>query len=176
MRSKLSMVMFCVVAAILTLGQTQCPQWPKPPFDTTGLYKGTWQGIPNDAGSVQQVQCPLTLHLDQTLTAAYPGDHAVKGWVEIDYSCIEVPDRIAELPASKVNISGLLTDDGRLSLFSGGCGTGACAILMMAGQGGTTNTDAYMDTFTGNWSLILLLAGVEPFGISGTFDVDRWLQ
>lgn len=176
MRSKLFILMFCVVAAVLTLGQTQCPQWPKPPFDTTGLYTGTWAGLVDEDEQVRRIECPLTLHLEQTLTAAYPGDHAVKGWVEIDYSCLDVPERITELPASKVNVSGLLADDGRLTLFSGGCGTGACAILMIGGQGVTTDNDNLMDTYTGNWSLVILLAGVQPFGVSGMFEVERWLE
>lgn len=178
MRKKTSILLFSVVLAVLTLGQAQCPQqWPKPPFDTTGLFKGTWSGQATAEETQQVLNCPLTLHLEQNVSAPYPGDHVVNGWVEIDYSCLELPDWMQETPApSHANISGLVADDGKLSLFSGGCGTGLCLVLIMAGEGSITDADGTMDVYNGVWSFYVLLAGVQPFGVSGTFQLTRWLE
>ena len=29
-----------------------------------------------------------------------------------------------------------------------------------------------MDSYTGDWTFVILLAGVPPFGVSGTFEVQ----
>lgn len=171
-------VLLYAVVSLFALGQTQCPEWPKPPFDTTGLYDGTWSGVTTTETTMQNVEaCPLKIHLEQDLTANYPGDHAVKGWIEIDYSCLELPAWVDETPPpSRVDINGLLTDDGKLTLLSGGCGTGLCLVLTLAGEGAIADGDETMDTYTGVWSFFILLAGVQPFGVSGVFDVTRWLE
>ncbi len=167
------------IACVALLGACPPPGgWPKPPFDATGDYEGTWQGqtdpTAEDAESHEILACPLTMSLKQELTAPYPGDHRVTGTVVVDYSCLNdlLPDSIQELPDSTVDVSGLLGDDGKIVLLSGGCGVGACAVMTLAGSGEDANDDGIMDSFSGNWSFIILIAGVQPFGVSGTFTVD----
>lgn len=186
MNGKIVVTVLLSVMAVLLQG---CPPeggWPLPPFDATGTYEGTWQGRTNEVegegeveGEIEEVQvvaaCPLTIELTQDLTKPYPGDHGVSGMVTIDYSCIELPEwaQNQETPApSEVIVSGLLTDDGKLTLASGGCGIGLCVLLTLAGEGVDVNEDGLMDTYSGAWSYIILLAGVPPFGVSGTFEVD----
>lgn len=177
---KLGLLLLCCgLVAVFSVGQTECPNWPKPPFDTTGLYKGTWSGQTTEPAPKQQAveDCPLTIHLQQNVNAAYPGDHGVKGTVEIDYSCVEWPDWVTQTPpASTVQVGGLLADDGTLTLLSGACGTGICLVLALSGQGADTDGDGLMDTYSGAWSFTILLAGVQPFGVTGTFETERWLE
>jgi hypothetical protein len=116
----------------------------------------------------------LTITLQQDLDANYPGDHAVTGTAKIDYSCVELPKWVTDaLPASTVNVTGLLADDGKLTLLSGGCGTGICLVLALSGEGADTDADGRMDAYSGGWSFTILLAGFQPFGITGTFDTTR---
>lgn len=166
-----SIVALCLATALAVFG-TGCPdQFPKPPFDTTGTYLGSWNG--NSTDQAQQVLgCPLTLTLTQDVAANYPGDHGVTGTAVIDYSCIELPDWVDAPPPSTVNVSGLLEDNGKLTLLSGGCGTGLCLVLSLSGQGEDGDEDGYMDSYTGNWGFAILLAGVQPFGFTGTFAVE----
>jgi hypothetical protein len=65
-----------------------------------------------------------------------------------------------------------LGDDGKMTLLSGGCGTGVCLVLALAGQGVDADSDGRMDTFSGSWSFVILLAGVEPFGTTGEFELN----
>jgi len=182
MHKTLKLLALCSVVIVFSMGQTECqPEWPVPPFDTSGSYAGTWSGRttepdPEKAEDPEEVQviedCPLTMTLTQDVTADYPADHGVEGTVNIDYSCVQLPEWVeGDLPASNVNVTGLLADDGKLSLLSGGCGTGICVLLTLAGEGQDLDADGLMDTYSGAWSYIILLAGVQPFGVSGTFGV-----
>ena len=169
-------VFFCigaVIAAAWVLGQSECPvEMPKPPFDATGAYVGTWQGQSTD--EMQDVAaCPLQLTLTQDISASYPRDHAVKGTAVIEYSCFDLPDWAPPIPPSTVAVSGLLGDDGKLTLWSGGCGTALCIVLGLNGDAEDADADGHMDGFSGAWSLTFLLAGVEPFGFTGTFQLAR---
>lgn len=186
MNGKIVLIVVSCLSAVVLLG---CPPeggWPLPPYDATGTYEGTWQGRSYAAegegeaeGEEEQVQvvvaCPLTIELTQDLTQPYPGDHGVSGVVTVDYSCIELPEwaQNQETPApSEVLVTGLLADDGKLTLASGACGTGLCVLLTLAGNGVDVDEDGLMDTYSGAWSYIILLAGVQPFGFSGTFSVE----
>ncbi|MBP8128446.1 MAG: hypothetical protein KA184_02615 [Candidatus Hydrogenedentes bacterium] len=166
----------CLLLAVSAL-LAGCPPpegWPKPPFDTTGSYLGVWSGRSNEEAERQQIieDCPLSLKLVQDLTRPYPGDHSVSGAVTVDYSCIDLPDWVEETPPSTVTVSGLLGDGGQLTLLSGGCAPGMCVVLTLAGQGENLDNDAEMDRYAGSWAYLVLLAGVPPFGITGTFDVS----
>ncbi|GMU93149.1 MAG: hypothetical protein AMXMBFR4_22070 [Candidatus Hydrogenedentota bacterium] len=164
-----------VVAAVwMAVFASGCPEnFPKPPFDTTGVYEGTWKGKSNEEDPQQVRKCPLTIQLAQDVNAGWPGDHGVTGTVTIDYSCIDLPEWIETPPPSVVNVSGVLNDDGTLALVSGGCTTALCVILGLNGQCGDDDLDKLVDRYSGSWSFTILLAGVEPFGFSGTFSVTR---
>jgi len=162
---------FIGVMGVLLLGMDDCQdQFPDPPFDTTGDYEGTWSGhAPQNAETVSE--CPLEMMLTQNVNADYPGSHAVTGMVTVDYSCMNLPDWLETPPPSVVQVTGILGDDGQLGLLSGGCGTGACVVLGLSGLAQDTTDDGFMDSYAGEWSFQILLAGVEPFGFTGTFDV-----
>lgn len=161
-----------VLMGILFLVLTGCPPeggFPLPPFDTSGAYTGSWSGTSSDQAQTV-MDCPLELTLTQNLSENFPGDHGVQGVVTVDYSCIELPAWAQDEPQpSMVEVGGLLEDNGKLTLLSGGCGTGFCVVLGLAGQGEDTDDDGFLDTYTGDWSYQILLAGVEPFGFEGTF-------
>jgi len=169
---KFTFIMAVGILGALTIGQGQCNiEWPLPPFDASGVYTGLWRGTSNEAQAQVIDGCPLTLMLEQDLTANYPTDHAVKGTAEIDYSCIQLPEWANEIPASTVQVGGLLGDDGKLVLLSGGCTTALCVVLSLDGQGTDDDGDGLMDTYAGAWGYTILLAGVQPFGVTGTFEV-----
>jgi hypothetical protein len=159
----------CLAAGLAALA-AGCPEdFPKPPFDTSGTYVGIWNGSTTD--QMQQVAgCPLTLTLTQDVTANYPGDHVVSGIAEIDYSCIDLPDWADEPLPTIVNVGGILEDHGKLTLLTGGCDTAICVVLSLSGFGEDVDEDGHMDDYSGTWSFTILLAGVEPFGVNGTFD------
>ncbi len=162
----------CLLAAsVLAAG---CPPPPPVLFDTTGAYAGTWQGNTNEPeGEQQEVPaCPLTITLEQDITKPFPQDRSVKGTVEINYECIELPEWIEELPNNTIQVSGILGDEGGLALFSGGCTTALCLVVTLAGAGEDLDADGFMDSYSGDWSFIILLAGVQPFGVAGTFEVN----
>ena len=169
MKRRLTLVAAIGLVVLLNIAQTECPQ---PPFDASGDYEGQWWGQSNDM-TQEVVACPLTMHLEQDLTAKYPKDHEVRGVVTVDYSCLELPEWVGEIPPSEVNVVGLLEDDNKLSLVSGGCGTGLCVVLALAGQGEDTNSDGLMDAYSGSWSFTIMLAGVQPFGVTGGYSVAR---
>jgi hypothetical protein len=162
-----SLVVLCLAVAVALLA-AGCPgQFPKPPFDATGTYLGSWNGNSTDQAQ-QVIGCPLTLTLTQDVAANYPGDHGD--------SCIELPECADKPLPSLVNVSGLLADDGKLTLLSGGCGTALCVVLSLTGQGEDGDEDGYMDSYAGTWAFTILLAGVQPFGFTGTFGVDHESQ
>ena len=159
------------LVGVLLVGMDDCQdQFPNPPFDTTGDYAGTWSGNSSDAEQ-NVADCPLEIMLTQDVNADYPGSHGVHGMVTIDYSCIELPEGFDEPAPTVVQVAGILGDDGKLGLLSGGCGTGLCVVLGLNGVAEDTAQDGFMDAYAGEWSFQILLAGVEPFGFTGTFDV-----
>ena len=173
MAKTVQFVLFVALVGVLSIGQSQCQiEWPPPPFDTTGTYEGTWEGSTADAEKAQVIEaCALTMTLQQDVTASYPTDHGVSGSVVVDYSCLDLPEWVGEIPPNTVNVSGILADDGKLTLLSGGCGTGLCVVLALAGEGEDSDSDGAMDAYSGAWSYTILLAGVQPFGVAGTFEV-----
>lgn len=170
MRKRLELAGFLVFVALLALGQNQCPV-PPAPFDATGEYEGTWWGTTDEAEPQEVVECPLGMSLTQNTSLQYPADHAVSGTITIDYSCIELPEWAERPEASEVEVSGILGDEGNLVLASGGCGTGFCVVLALNGPAQDTDSDGFVDTYSGDWGLAFLLAGVEPLGVSGGFEV-----
>ncbi len=162
---------YLVLVVAVTLGTLGCPEPPVPPFDATGQYIGTWRGTTTDQAQTVAA-CLLTMVLEQDLTKPYPGSHGVQGTVTVDYSCLELPSWVEKPPPSEVEVGGILADDGNLVLATGGCGPGLCIVLLLAGQGVDSNGDGRLDTYTGDWAYTILLAGVQPFGVTGGFEVS----
>lgn len=161
-----------VLAAVLLATLSGCPgTFPPPPYDTTGMYAGTWRGKSNEDDPQRVKDCPLEIALTQNIEAAFPEDHLVKGTVTIDYSCIELPEWVETPPPSVVEVGGILQDNGTLTLISGGCTTALCVVLTMTGVGVDEDSDGHLDAYAGSWAYTILLAGVEPFGFTGKFAV-----
>ena len=167
-RTSVGVVCLAVLAVTLGVG---CPmEFPKPPFDVSGTYDGVWNGNSTDQKQ-QVIGCPLSVTLAQNINASYPADHGVSGTVVIDYSCVQLPEWADEPLPTTLSVGGILEDNGKLTLLTGGCDTAICVVLSLAGQGADVDEDGLMDTYEGSWAFTILLAGVEPFGVTGTFDV-----
>ncbi|MBX7258546.1 MAG: hypothetical protein K1Y02_19450 [Candidatus Hydrogenedentes bacterium] len=166
-RSMLAVSLFIAVVTVLIAG---CPPPPKPPFDVSGDYEGTWSGTSTD--NAQQVEdCVLSLSLTQNVNATFPTDHVVNGTVTVDYSCITLPDWVEDPVPSVLNVTGYLQDNGKLTLVTGGCTTALCVVLTLDGTAQDNGSDGFADTYSGTWNFTILLAGVEPFGFTGDFSV-----
>lgn len=162
-----------VLSAVCAIALTGCPgTFPPPPFNTTAAYLGTWKGKSNEDDPQHVKKCPLGIVLTQDPAADYPGDHLVQGTVTVDYSCIEFPEWIETPPPSVVEVGGVLQDNGNLSLITGGCTTALCVVLTLNGVGVDNDGDGLMDSYSGSWAYTILLAGVEPFGFTGKFEVE----
>ncbi|NIA15026.1 MAG: hypothetical protein GWP08_13215 [Nitrospiraceae bacterium] len=170
MSKSLTMLLLSALAVTAFSG---CPPGGPPPFDASGDYSGTWSGQTEGAEKTEEVvACPLTMSLVQAAEAAYPKNRGVTGVVEIDFSCLVLPEWIEEPPPALVNVTGILLDDGTLGLLTGGCGTGLCVALGLKGTGEDVDLDGFMDTYSGEWSYVIMLAGVQPFGVKGVFSVE----
>jgi hypothetical protein len=173
----LKMLMAGVLGGLAVAAMTGCPGIPAPVFDATGTYVGSWTGTAQDTEDPEAKQqtvdeCPITLVLTQDFDAQWPANRTVQGSVTVDYSCVDLPERFPSIPPSTVDVSGILGENGDLTLLSGGCGTGFCVVLVMNGQGVDSDSDGFMDLYDGDWSYTILLAGVQPFGFTGTFETD----
>lgn len=165
---------FLAAAALLT----GCPRMGAPIFDTTGDYAGVWSGnvVGESADKVANVQitdCPLSMTLEQNFDGRFPENRFVRGEVTIDYGCLELPNGIdASVAPSTVEVSGILSESGKLRLLSGDCGPGFCVVLILDGEGVDENEDSFMDRYAGDWTFTILLAGIAPFSVDGTFEVE----
>ncbi|MBI1317954.1 MAG: hypothetical protein GC168_03260 [Candidatus Hydrogenedens sp.] len=167
---------FTGVSCMAVLMVAGCPPVggvPVAPFDATGYYEGTWSGstmsgtAKEDAQEVQA--CPLEFTLTQNVNAPWPQRFGVNGTVKVDYSCLTLPDWVDTPPPGEVNVAGVMDEQGKVGLLTGGCGTGMCVALGLDGPGVDTDSDGYMDSFSGEWQFSLLLAGFTPFTIRGSF-------
>jgi hypothetical protein len=152
-----------------------CPpvgEAPRPPFDATGDYAGTWTGSTTTNATKQQdvTACPLEISLTQNVTAPWPQRFAVSGTASIDYSCIELPEWVETPPPSTVQVGGVMDEQGKVELLTGACGTGLCVVLGLDGPGVDEDGDGLMDSISGEWQYSLLLAGFTPFTIRGSFE------
>ena len=175
MLSRFGMVFALCVAAVSLTGCPPGTELPVPPFDATGTYVGTWSGQATTGATKQEIAaCPLELTLTQNTAANWPQSFAVTGSVFIDFSCIELPEwaEDQELEPGLVQVTGVMNEPGQLGLLTGGCGTGLCVVLGLDGTGVDADNDGMMDTYAGDWAFSLLLAGVEPLTIRGSFDAE----
>jgi len=164
-----------VCAAALAL--SGCPPvggTPVPRFDASGVYEGTWNGTTASGTKAEEAQevlaCPLEFTLTQNVSAPWPQSFGVSGSAVIDYSCLTLPEWVETPPPGVVQLSGVMDDQGKVGLLTGGCGTGMCVVLGMDGPGVDADDDGQMDSFSGEWQFSLLLAGYTPFTIRGSFE------
>ena len=172
-----------LLAGLCALGASSSCQAP---LDAAGTYNGWWSfAIVDDNGTVvDTIDCPLGMTLDQDLAAAAPENLLVTGTLHVDFSCFEqVPNWPVWVPipdVTAIDVSGTMGANGRLVLASGGCTTGACAILVLYGMGSTgmarDTTVPAMALYEGRWGFALGIAFLSPGGVAGTFEVEREQQ
>ncbi len=143
MYKKTLSTIFLLAAAIVLMGQSSsCTA----PMDATGNYTGTWTLFIKDNGTViDELDCPLSMVLEQDITRDPPENVSVNGTVHVEYTCLEDGPNWpawAEIPEpSNVKVAGTMDENGKLVLLSGGCGPGTCVILVLDGQGETGPID-----------------------------------
>ena len=166
MKSKSSYLCCLTLLALIASGLcSSCTA----PYDATGSYTGQWSFLDNV--TKETIECPLTMTLTQ-----YPSDNmTVRGTVHVDYQCLTEtsgwPSLIPAPAASDVAVSGLMDAQGKLTLASGGCGPGTCAILLLDGPGVSENK--IMVSYSGKWGFAIGFAFGGTFGGTGEFLVDR---
>lgn len=137
-----------------------------PPYDATGFYTGEWW-------SGEGERCPIDATFTMDATPVNPPLWAPQAGFTIDFSCLELPEWVPPLEPILINAAGLLDGNGIMTFASGGCGTPFCILFATTGQGEDVDLDGMMDTYVGEWSLTILLAGFQPFGVAGEFDLGR---
>jgi len=149
---------------LMIIGAKGCEEYP--PYDATGYYEGEWW-------SGEGEHCPITATMTMVADPIYPPLWAPQATFHVDFSCIEMPEGIPPLEPVDIVTAGLLDINGNLTYASGGCGVPFCIIFATAGVGDDLDEDGLMDTYAGTWSLTILLAGFQPFGCAGEFELNR---
>ena len=162
------------VLGLVGLFATGCPLPPPPlaPFDTTGMYEGTWMG--QDTTTKQLITCDLELSLTQNVNANFPGNFGVNGTAIVDFACTDLGALLTEneQPTTQtIEVGGIQTTDGMLGLLSGNCPPGFCIFLGLNGPGEDTDDDGFMDVYSGDWTLTILPPGAEQIVFEGDFEV-----
>jgi hypothetical protein len=159
--------------AVLTPTLIGCPP-VEPPFDATGDYAGTWEGVEETTG--ETVASPITFTLEQDLTLEPPQHMAVEGDVVIEFAGTALGDLLENRgdPTSvTVKVGGLVGKEGNLVLASGGCATFLCLLLTFGGPGDDTGSDGFMDAYSGDWTLTVAPIGINAMVFRGTFSATR---
>ena len=168
-----------LVAGLCALGASSSCQAP---LDATGTYSGTWSfEIVDDNGTIVDIiDCPLGMTLTQDTTDKPPENLLVSGTLDVDFSCFaDVPNWPAWVPIPEVTtimVSGTMGTNGTLLLASGGCSSGACAILVLDGfgsEGLRGDPATSMELYEGRWGFAMGIAFLSPGGAAGTFVVMR---
>ena len=164
-RRNLAIISMSALVLLIALGANgPCDPIP-PPYDVTGDYEGEWW-------SGEGEHCPLTAMMAMDPAPAFPYLWYPTATFLIDFSCIELPEYLPPLEPIAIDAAGVLDDKGNLTFASGGCGTPFCVLFATAGQGADLDEDGMMDAYAGAWSLTILLAGFEPFGVAGEFELE----
>lgn len=162
-RKRLLVIASLGFALFLLVGAKGCEP-ENPPFDATGEYSGEWW-------SGEGAHCPLYASITMNAAPVYPPLWNPQATFTIDFSCIELPEGFPPLEPVDIKVGGQLDINGNLTFATGGCGVPYCILFGTAGVGADSDANGFMDTYTGTWSLVILLAGFEPFGVSGQFEL-----
>ena len=168
----------CLIAiALITMGQSSsCTA----PMDATGNYSGTWSfDIKEGETIIKTVECYLSMMLTQNVTLDPPDNLKITGTVSVDFTCLEeIPDWPAWIPIpdlTDIDVTGTMSENGRIILGSGGCGPGSCIILAFDGQGESDSQNdgeiPNMTSYSGKWGLAISIAFLGSAGVDGTFEV-----
>lgn len=152
-----------------------------PPMDATGRYVGTWEFDIMDNGTVvDTVSCALSMELEQDTGLPELEAFKVTGVVDIDFSCLEEveswPEWAVMPDPGNVEVTGLMTRSGKITLGSGGIGMLGTIIYLIDGQGYADNDETeipFMTEFSGNWGLGIEIRFIGAGGVGGRFSVVR---
>jgi len=182
MDKRLFTIVCLIATALVCMGQSSSC---RPPMDATGDYSGTWsieiKDNETDNETIEIVDCPLQMVLEQDVALNRPKNFRIDGMVHIDFSCLEEveswPDWI-DIPApTDVTVTGTMNASGRVVLASGGCGPGTCIILALDGDGASGEETGEeippMTSFTGQWGIAIGVAFLGNAGDTGPFAVFR---
>lgn len=108
-----------ILSGLLIAGSSGCIYIPipKPPFDASGSYSGTWEGTVVSSG--YPVHCFLQITLSQQADESFPRNYQLEGAITFDWACDSVQEafRGAHMPpASTIPISGYMLANGNLLL------------------------------------------------------------
>lgn len=153
----LALVVFMIGA------KQECPY--DPPYDATGEYEGDWW-------SGEGEHCPVSAEIIMDASPAPLPLWAPTAQFTVDFGCIEWPPELPPLDPMVLDSAGLLDDQGNLIFTSFGCTLGLCLLFDSHGVGIDEDADGIMDTYTGSWDFLILLAGFAPFGVTGEFELE----
>jgi len=111
--------MYWLLPCLLMFGAGGCIYIPipKPPFDASGSYSGTWEGTVVSSG--YPVHCFLDITLTHQAGESFPRNYQVEGSATFDWACDSVQEtfRGADMPpASTIPLSGYMLANGSLLL------------------------------------------------------------
>jgi len=149
---------------IFTMGvQGPCDPVP-PPFDTTGDYEGEWW-------SGESELCQVSAQMTMDAAPLFPPIWLPSATFHVDLSCIEVPEWLPPLVPIDIYSVGALDEYGNLIFGAMACGPGFCVTFDSVGIGEDLDQDGMMDEYTGSWAYMILIAGIQPFGVVGEFEM-----
>lgn len=159
-----------VLVTLAAVGLAGCPISTFTPFNTTGTYTGTW-----NTGLDIVDACPITLTLNQDLSASFLERNRVSGTVTLDLSCLGVAellvDALVDLPP--LEVSGALLPNGTLELRSPdileGCPEGGCVRIALLGNGVDDDQDGGMDLFEGSYVATVHVSPELQIPLTGEF-------
>lgn len=156
-----------------------CPELAAPPFDATGDYEGAW------VSSETESNCALSLSLTQKADWFFPLNHQIVGTASFSYACLldnalleQIQDQLPELTLPLFgNIALGSSGEITLGIDSSIVDLPFTIAFQLDGEGADITGDGLMDTFTGTYTLDLVLEttvqGYETVEVhsSGAFDV-----
>jgi len=177
MKRNMLLTLILIAGGIALMGQSSSCSAP---MDATGDYSGTWSfDITDDNGTVTDtVDCSLSMNLEQDILEPPPVNLNVTGILNVDFSCFEeIPDwpDWATIPEpDQIQVTGTMDNNGKLTLISAGCTTGACVILILEGMAESDAGDPpMMERYSGQWGLGIGIAFLPAALLGGRFEVLR---
>jgi hypothetical protein len=163
----------CAAAALLALTMSGCAELGiTPPFDATGVYRGTWEGTVQGEASGDR-SCAVTFDLKQADSYQLFQGFALTGEATVYFSCASMLDDIAEtgLPARvSLTVQGFLLPDGSIAFASIEPGAAQSVLITVSGTGLDNDKSGTMDQIKANWTLLIDQPSHPRITIKGTVD------
>ncbi len=165
----------CAGAVLLVLIVAGCAELGiTPPFDATGVYRGTWEGTVQGSDDGDRT-CAVTFDLKQDDSYALFQGFALAGTATMYFSCASMLDDIAEtgLPSRvSLDVKGFLLPSGEIVFASIEPGTAQSLLIAVNGTGLDNDKSGTMDQIKGNWTLVIDQPSHARITINGTVDAE----